>query len=69
MPNRRRLDYADALAHLLFGKNSNELEPEERAELDVLRAFDADAADEERHEQLAAELPEEAGDVTVHLWP
>jgi hypothetical protein len=62
----RRLPYADALAHVLFGKSFCELEPAERAELDTLRAFDSDDADEERYEQLALELPEEAGDATLH---
>ncbi len=47
MPNRR-LPRADALAHRLFGKSFSELEPAERAELDALRAFDSDEADEQR---------------------
>ena len=42
------------------------LTPGQRAQLDALRALDDDAADEERYEELAAELPEEPGDVTVH---
>jgi hypothetical protein len=65
MPNHR-LSYADALARLLFGKSFSELEPAERAELDVMRALDDDMANEERYEQLASERPEEGGDVTVH---
>jgi hypothetical protein len=63
---KRRPKYADALARLMFGKDAAELEPAERAELDVLRALDADASDEDRYEELAVEIvgPTEAD--TIH---
>jgi hypothetical protein len=58
--------FSDAVARLVFGKPLDELDRGERAELNFLRAIAADAADEERYEELAAERPEEAGDETVH---
>jgi hypothetical protein len=58
--------YADALARLLFAKPLEDLTSLQRAELDVLRALDGDDTDEERYADLAADFPEEAGDVTVH---
>jgi hypothetical protein len=63
---RCRQAFADALARLIFEKPLAELDRSERAELNFLRALDGDAADEERYEELAAELPKEAGDATVH---
>jgi hypothetical protein len=65
MPKARQ-SLADALARLIFEKPLAELDRSERAELNFLRALDGDAAEEERYQQLAADLPEEAGDVTVH---
>jgi hypothetical protein len=63
---KRRIRYADALSHLLFGKPAEDLTAVELAELDVLRALDADDRDEKRYEQLAAELPEERDGETLH---
>jgi hypothetical protein len=61
-----RVAFANALARLIFDKPLAELDRSERAELNFQRALEADAHDEERYEELSAELPEEAGDVTVH---
>jgi hypothetical protein len=66
MPKRRRPVFADALAHLMFRKPLDQLDRYERAELDVIRAMEADAADRDREEQLAREFPEERGDHTLH---
>ena len=64
--SKHRLSCADALARLLFAKPLEELEPAELAELEVLRALDYDAFDEERYQELAAQRPEEGGDKTLH---
>jgi hypothetical protein len=61
----RRNTYADALARLLFAKPLQDLTPQQRAELDVLRAIDGDQADEERYEQLA-EWQDESEGQTLH---
>jgi hypothetical protein len=63
---KRRVAYADALSRFLFAKDVAELTPAERAELDVLRAMDADEADERRYEQLATEFPDETRRDTLH---
>jgi hypothetical protein len=62
----RRLRYADALARVLFSKPLDALSHAERAELDVLRALDADGANEEPYEQLASGLEAEADGRTIH---
>jgi hypothetical protein len=62
----RRLMYADALARLLFAKPLQDLSLTQRAELDVLRAIDGDEADEERYEQLAADIEDESQGHTIH---
>lgn len=65
MPKCRQA-MADALARLVSQKPLAELDRSKRAELNFLRTLDGDVDDEEPYEQLAADLPEEAGDVTVH---
>lgn len=57
---------ADALARLIFEKPLAELDRSERAELNFLRALDADLSDEEWYEQLVADGMDEAGPPTVH---
>jgi len=59
-----RVAFADALARLLFDKPLAELDRSERAELNFLRALDADAADEERYEELAGDG--ESSRETIH---
>jgi hypothetical protein len=61
-----RVAFADALARLLFDKPLADLDRSERAELNFLRALEADAADEERYEELAGEGLDESRGVTVH---
>ena len=58
--------FADAHARLLFDKPLANLNGSERAELNFLRALDADAADEGRYEQLAADVQEESEGHTIH---
>jgi hypothetical protein len=60
-----RVAFADALARLLFDKPLADLDRSERAELNFLRALDADAADEDRYEELASEGSESSGK-TIH---
>jgi hypothetical protein len=60
-----RVAFADALARLLFDKPLADLDRSERAELNFLRALDADAADEDRYEELASESSESSGK-TIH---
>ena len=60
-----RVAFADALARLLFDKPLADLDRSERAELNFLRALDADAADEDRYEELASEASESSGK-TIH---
>jgi hypothetical protein len=60
-----RVAFADALARLLFDKPLADLDRSERAELNFLRALDADAADEDRYEELANECSESSGK-TIH---
>ena len=60
-----RVAFADALARLLFDKPLADLDRSERAELNFLRALEADAADEERYEELASESSESSGK-TIH---
>jgi len=60
-----RVAFADALARLLFDKPLADLDRSERAELNFLRALDADAADEDRYEELASESSESSGK-TMH---
>jgi hypothetical protein len=66
MPTPPRQAIADALARLIFGKPLAELDRGERAELDFIRAMEADAADQERYADLGADFPEEGGDETLH---
>ena len=66
MPKRLRRIYADAVARLMFRKQLDHLDRYERAELDFVCALAAEAADRERDEERARELPEEAGDRTLH---
>jgi hypothetical protein len=56
---------ADALARLIFEKPLAELDHLEPAELNFLRAHDADAGDEERYEQLAKDRAASRG-ATLH---
>jgi hypothetical protein len=65
MPKPART-FADALARLMFRKPLEALDTTERARLDFLRALDADARDEERYEDLAAEFPDEGCKTTLH---
>ena len=60
-----RVAFADALARLLFDKPLADLDRSERAELNFLRALEADAADEDRYEELARE-PSESSGKTIH---
>jgi hypothetical protein len=64
--SKQRLSNADALARLLFAKPLEELDPAERANLELLRALDEDALDEKRYQELAAQRPEEGGDNSLH---
>ena len=57
---------ADALARLIFEKPLAELDHLERAELNFLRALDADAGDEERYEQLAKDRAASTRGATLH---
>jgi hypothetical protein len=61
-----RLPYADALSRLLFAKAVKDLTPLERAQFDILRAMEADKADEARYEQLGADLLDESEGKTLH---
>jgi hypothetical protein len=65
MPKPRTV-FADALARLMFRKPLEALDTVERAELDFLRALDADVRDEDAYERLAAELPDSGGKITLH---
>ena len=65
MPNRRPA-IAEALARLVFDKPLAELDRSERAELDFLRALEADAGDERAYEQLAAGISDEREEHTLH---
>lgn len=57
---------ADALARLVFDKPLTELDRSERAELNFLRALEADAGDEREYEQLAAGISDEREEHTFH---
>jgi hypothetical protein len=65
MPKCRQA-IADALARLIFEKPFAELDRSERAELNFLRALEAEAADEEGFEQLAADQEEQPRSVMLH---
>ena len=65
MPNRRQA-IAEALARLVFDKPLAELDRSERAELDFLRALEADAGDGRAYEQLAAGISDEREEHTLH---
>ncbi len=58
--------FADALARLLFDKPLADLDRAERAELNYLRALEADADDEKLYESLADDQSKQMTDVTVH---
>jgi hypothetical protein len=51
----RRTAFADALARLVFRKSPSELSDTERADLELLRALEGDAADEVEYEGLSNE--------------
>ena len=50
----------------MFGKPLDELSESERADLNVLLAFEADGRDEVLYERLTAEFLEESDDRTLH---
>jgi hypothetical protein len=58
--------FADALSRLLFDKPLAELDRSERAELNFLRALEADAADEAHYQQLADAPAQPDSERTLH---
>jgi hypothetical protein len=61
-----RTTFADALARMMFGRSLPDLNASERAQLDFLRAPQADATDDEWHEQLASQSLEDLETATIH---